>query len=487
MNNDALKVSAGETGKLATFNPYATISELGRALRAGETTAVELTRNYLQRIERCDEKLGAFICLTPQRAMAQAQAADAELAAGVDRGPLHGIPYAAKDLYDVAGVPTTAGCPLLETNVPARDGAVIRKLNEAGAVLIGKTITVQLAYGGAGINTQQGTPHNPWASKPHTPGGSSSGSGVAVASGMVPMALGSDTGGSVRIPAAFNGVTGLKTTVGQISRAGVYPLSWSLDSVGPLTRSVEDAALVYGAIAGPDPDDDSTRAFRYQNVVAGLDAGVRNLRVAFAETVFFDGADAEVNSLVRAAGEVFAGLGAQVESIEFAQAQKAVDINPRGLVIAAEAYTCNQSLLDQHFDELDPVVAHRMIRGKDIAAHEYLRIERAWHALRANTIKELADVDALLVPTVMIAPTPLAEIAHDMERYSVRNLQCLRNTAIGNILNLSAVTVPCGFTSAGLPVGLMIYGKPFDEAMVLRIGHAFQQATNWHTRTPPLD
>ena len=472
---------------MSGFSPYASIVELARALREGSVTPTGLAEQYLERIGQLDGKLGAFKRVMPDRALAQAKAAEAELSAGIDRGPLHGIPYAAKDLYDVAGVPTTAGCPLLETNIPERDGAVIRKLNDAGAVLLGKTITVQFAYGGAGINNQQGTPHNPWDREPRLPGGSSSGSAVAVASGMAPMALGSDTGGSVRIPAALCGISGLKTTVGQISRAGVFPLSWSLDSVGPLTRTVQDSALSYAAIAGPDPDDDSTRDYHGSDVLSGLEQGIAGMRLAFAETVFFDDADEEVNALVRATGDVFGKLGANVGSIAFEQARRAVELNPRGLVIAAEAYTLNRELLDQNFDQLDPVVAHRMIKGAETPAHEYLRTEIEWRALRADTVRQFAEVDALLCPTVMIPAAPVSEVTQDMSRYSERNLQCLRNTAIGNILNLCAVTVPCGFTRDGLPVGLMIYGKPFDEAKVLRIGHAFQQATDWHARNPALD
>ncbi len=467
--------------------PYSTIVELGRALRAGSTTPTALAKQYLQRIDQLNGKLGAFKLVTAERAMAQARAAEAEMSAGIDRGPLHGIPYAAKDLYDVAGAPTTAGCPLLESNIAKRDCAVIRKLNNAGAVLLGKTITVQFAYGGAGINNQQGTPHNPWHREPRLPGGSSSGSAVAVASGMAPMALGSDTGGSVRIPAALCGVSGLKTTVGQISRAGVFPLSWSLDSVGPLTRTAEDAALVYAALAGPDPDDDSTRAFHDMDVLARLDDGVDGLRLAFAETVFFDGAEDDVAALVRATGNVFSDLGAPVDKIDFPQAQRAVELNPRGLVIAAEAYTLNRELLDNRFDELDSVVAFRMIKGAETPAHEYLKTELEWRKLRASAMEQLADVDALLCPTVMIGATPVAEVAHDMERYAKRNLQCLRNTAIGNTLNLCAVTVPCGFTENGMPVGLMIYGKSFDEATVLRVARAYQKATDWHTQHPKLD
>jgi aspartyl-tRNA(Asn)/glutamyl-tRNA(Gln) amidotransferase subunit A len=472
---------------MSTPGPYATIVELGRALRAGSITPTALAEQYLQRIAKLDGKLGAFKCVTADRAMAQAKAAQAEMAVGIDRGPLHGIPYAVKDLYDVAGMPTTAGSPLLESNIAKRDCMVVRKLNDAGAVLLGKTITVQLAYGGAGINTQQGTPHNPWQREPHLPGGSSSGSAVAVASGMAPMALGSDTGGSVRIPAALCGVSGLKTTVGQVSRADVFPLSWSLDTVGPLTRSAQDAALIYRAIAGADPDDASTREFHELETLAQHGEGVRGLRVAFSEDVFFDDADDEVAALVRATGDVFKDLGAHVGSMRFEQAAQAMQLNPKGLVIAAEAYTLNRKLIDERFDELDGIVAFRMVKGRDVSAHEYLETERRWTALRASANARLADVDALLCPTVMIPAQPVAGIAQDTEKYSAVNLQCLRNTAIGNILNLCAVTVPCGFTKQGLPVGLMIYGKSFDEELVLRIAHAFQGVTDWHKRKPDID
>jgi len=212
-------------------------------------------------------------------------------------------------------------------------------------ILLGKTHTVQFAYGGVGINHHHGTPHNPWHAVPHAPGGSSSGSGVAVAAGLVPMALGSDTGGSVRIPSSLCGTVGLKTTVGQISRTGVFPLSWTLDSVGPLTRSVEDAALVYQALRGSDPQDPSTQGIPPQNVLTRLKDGVRGLRLAFAETHFWDQVDAEVTRAVRACGEVFHGLGAQVDSLEFPEAAEAQECNPRGLVVAAEAYTIHQTRL----------------------------------------------------------------------------------------------------------------------------------------------
>ena len=466
---------------------YRTIVELGRALRAGELSAVAITEHFLDRIDALEPRLGAFNVVCRDRALAQARAADAQLGAGIDLGPLHGIPYVAKDLYDVAGLPTTAGTRLLAGNVADRDCTVVGKLTRSGMVLLGKTITVQFAYGGAGVNTDQGTPHNPWHPDPHLPGGSSSGTGVAVAAGMAPMGLGTDTGGSVRIPASMCGITGLKPTVGRVSLAGVYPLSRSLDSAGPMTRDAADAALVYEAMQGPDPADPATRGQAPHDVTGGIGRGVSGLTLGVPRAVFREGCDAEVEARIDEAIAHLESLGARVAGVEFEQAESALRLNPRGLVIAAEAYAVNGRFLESSFDDLDPVVASRIEKGRDVPAHEYLATVRAWEELRVQAVAALADVDALLCPTVMIPPVPVADAMASLEAYAERNVQTLRNTAIGNILGLCALSVPCGFTSRGLPVGLMIYGKPFDEAPVLRIGHAFQQSTDWHRRRPALD
>ena len=466
---------------------YRPIVELGRAIRTGELTAAAVTEHFIERIDALEPRLRAFTVVCRDRALAQARAADAQLGAGIDLGPLHGIPYVAKDLYDVAGLPTTAGTRLLANNVPASDCAVVARLTRAGMVLLGKTITVQFAYGGAGINTDHGTPHNPWHPEPHLPGGSSSGTGVAVAAGMAPMGLGSDTGGSVRIPASMCGVTGLKTTVGRISRAGIYPLSASLDSVGPLTRDAADAAIVYEAMQGHDPADSTTRGQTPHDVTSGIDRGVSGLTLGVPRAVFWEDCDAEVERLVREAIAHVESLGATVIDIDFEQAESARRLNPRGLVIAAEAYDVNRRLVDSSFDELDPIVAFRIVKGRDIPAHEYLATVRAWEELRAETVTALDGIDGLLCPTVMVPPVPVADALASTETYAERNLQTLRNTSIGNILALCGLSVPCGFTTSGLPVGLMIYGKPFDEAPVLRAGHAYQRSTDWHRRHPALD
>src|SRR5262245_21181725 len=465
---------------------FESIGGLASRIRQGDVSPVALTEALLGRIDALDPHLHAFIALTRERAMGQARAAESALEGGHDLGPLHGIPYAVKDLYDVAGLATTAGTRLLASNVAAADCAAVRRLSAAGMVLLGKTHTVQFAFGGVGINHDHGTPHNPWHRVPHAPGGSSSGSGVAVGAGLVPMALGTDTGGSVRIPAALCGTVGLKTTVGRISRAGVYPLSFTLDSVGPLTRSVEDAALVYGALRGPDPDDETTLGVPHHEVMGDLKRGVKGLRIAFGETVFFDGVDGEIERAVRQAGAVFRGLGAHVDSAAVPEAAEAMAEQRRVLMVAAEALAVNGHLLDKHADVLDPVVTARMATGRAFPASDYFTVLRQWADLRRRVVRTLADVDALIVPATMIPPRPVAAIDATADSYSEANAKYLRNTSLGNTLNLCAVNLPCGFTADGLPVGLMIYAKPFDEAMALRVAWAYEQATEWKARRPDL-
>lgn len=468
------------------------VATLGARIRSGELSPVALAETLLKRIGALDVRLSAFVEVTRERALAEARASEISIAAGQYRGPLHGIPYVVKDIFDVRGHATRAGCRLLKNNIAAADAAVVRRLAEAGMVLVGKTHSVQFAFGAVGINHDMGTPHNPWSEKPHAPGGSSSGTAVAVAAGMIPIGLGSDTGGSVRVPAALCGVTGLKTTVGRVSRAGVYPLSWSLDSVGPLARRVEDCALLYTAMQGADPaGDETTTGQTPHDVLSSLKLGVRNLRICFAETAFWDSADAAVESAVRDAGKVFERLGAQVRSISFAEAGEVIGTGGereryRSLVIAAEACAVNEALLAEHFEQLDPVVARRMVNGRSLSATDYLRTIREWAALRRRAQVALRDVDALIVPTCPMSARPLELIDRDMETYADWNVRYLRNASIGNILNLCGVSVPCGFDATGMPIGLTVYAKAFCEDMALRVAHAFEQATDWHRKRPDV-
>ena len=465
---------------------YHTITELAEGLRSGEITSNRLVQNLLERISLLDGKLNAFRLTCPEKALEQTRAADRSRNDGKTAGILSGIPYAVKDLFDVQGLPTTAGARLLENNIAAADSQAVARLCQAGMILSGKTNTVQFAFSGVGINHDHGTPHNPWSRIHHIPGGSSSGSAVAVAAGLVPMALGTDTGGSVRVPASLCGTVGLKTTVGRISRAGVYPLSWTLDSVGIFTRSVEDAALVYQNLQGPDVNDEITLGIAFQDALKKLKEGVKGLRLVFAESVFWEDLDPEVATAVRECGQIFKGLGAEVVSIDFTEARAARDLNPGGVIIASEGYSLNQKWIEEHFDELDPVVAQRMIKGRDVTLDKYLQTSYLARQLRAKVGNALKDVDALLVPATPVPARPVAEIDTDMDSYLAQNIRYLRNTSIGNILNFCGLSVPCGFTSSGLPIGLLIYGKPFSEDLVLRAGYAFQQVTDWHRREPDL-
>jgi aspartyl-tRNA(Asn)/glutamyl-tRNA(Gln) amidotransferase subunit A len=462
------------------------ITTLSKQIHDGTLSPVTLAEHLLDRIEQFNDVLNAFRLIPRERVLAAARAAELTLRAGQDLGPLHGIPYAAKDIIDVQGLPTTAGSNLLLDNIASSDATVIRRLTQAGMVLLGKANTVQFAFGAPGINHHHGTPHNPWHATHHVPGGSSSGSGVSVAAGMTPMAIGTDTGGSVRIPAALCGTVGLKTTVGQVSRSGVFPISWTLDSVGPLTRSVEDAALTYQAMRGVDPTDTSTRGATEHDVLSGLRDGVRGLRLAFAETVFWDQADAEIVQAVRTCGDVLANLGAHVDSISFSEAAETRVVESRGSLSAAEAYIVHQERIEAHDEDYDPIVRYRVVPGKEVPVFEYVRMLRACEALRSRALRAMQDVDALIVPTTSIAALPLAQVDATLDDYKRWNPRYSRNTRVGNILGLCALTVPCGFTSKGLPIGLMIYGKPFDEATILRIGYAYEQATEWHTRQPDL-
>ena len=465
--------------------PFQSIASLSRQIASGETTSLTLTENCLGRIESLDSTLNAFRLVTPETAIAQAKAADARRHDG-DKSPLLGIPYAAKDLFDVKGLPTTAGSHLLE-QTPAKDSAsVIKRLQNAGMVFLGKTNTVQFAYGGIGVNHDHGTPQNPWHKIPYAPGGSSSGSGVAVAAGLCPMALGTDTGGSVRIPAALCGVTGLKTTVGQVPRTGVFPLSWTLDSVGPLTRTVEDAALVYEIIQGADDADPTTHGRPKHHVASSLHRGVKGLNLAFAESVFFDDIDDDVEAKVRATSQVFESLGAKVSHHPFQSAKEALKLNSRGLVAAAEAWTVNRELIESDFENLDPIVSHRVLKGKAVTANDYLTLQSQMLNIRAQAMQDFGDYDILIAPTSALPAKPISILDASEESYAGYNLSYLRNTAIGNILNLCGISVPCGHTRHGLPVGLMLYGRPYHEETVLRVAQAFQIETDYHTLVPDL-
>jgi len=464
---------------------YSSIAELAHLIRSGELSPVEITKIFLDRIGSFDDTLHAFIQITPERALGEAAAAEAALRSGCDLGPLHGIPYAAKDLFDIKGYPTTAGTHLRDNHIAKADCSVVSKLSEAGMVLLGKTHTSQLAMTPAGVNHDAGTPFNPWHHEQHVPGGSSSGSAVAVASGLAPVAIGTDTCSSVRGPAALCGVVGLKPTVGRISRSGVYPLSSTMDSPGPLARAVEDAAYLYQAMQGFDEKDASTASAPEMRSLENLRAGIDGYRLCFGETVFFDDADNEVAAAVRAAGLVFESLGATVDGIELPEIAMTQEMPNRFDFVLGEGYRFNKDLLEEHEDALDPLVLG-LKGGKAITAAALEELRQTQEALRGQLCERLRDVDAIIVPTTHEPAHPLALVDANEDRHWEYADAYLRNTFLGTFLGLCSISVPCGFTEGGLPIGLLVYAKPFEEDVALRVAFAYEQATEWHHRHPNL-
>ncbi len=461
---------------------FETIADLADAFASRRLSPVDYTTRLLARIETLDPALAAFVGLTRERALAEAAAAEAAIRRGEAAGPLAGVPYAAKDIFDVAGEATMAGTRLLAGNIAGEDCTVVRKLREAGMVLLGKTHTVQFASTIVGINHELGTPHNPWRREPHVPGGSSSGSAVAVAAGLAPMALASDTGGSVRAPAALCGTVGLKTTVGRVSRAGVFPLCPSYDSMGPLTRSVEDAALVYQVMNGPDPGDETTHQVERHDVMGDLKGGVTGLRLVFVEGVCSEKLDPEVDTAVRASGDVFRDLGAAVTAMAIPEFDQLSAMPERFAALNAEAYAANRRFLEEQAEDLDPVVLW-MAKGKDVDDGESRAVLEKLADLKARLMESLRDVDAVLVPITPIPAKPVDQVDADHGAFVARYG---RFTSLANLFGLTAVSLPCGFTAEGLPIGLMIHVKPFREEMALRVARAYEQATDWHRRRPDL-
>tara|TARA_Y100001968_G_C19432772_1_gene757968 strand:- start:73 stop:1521 length:1449 start_codon:yes stop_codon:yes gene_type:complete len=463
---------------------YKSITELAVMLRSGETTPTALTEHLLTRIEKLNGPLNAFNLVTADRAMAEAKSAEGLLAAGRDMGPLHGIPYGVKDLFDVVGLPTTAGSRTLDLLPKAEESEVTRRLAAAGMIVLGKTITVEFAKGIVGINHIQGTPHNPWCEEHCVPGGSSAGTAVAVASGMAPMGLGSDTGGSVRVPAALTGLVGLKSTVGRISRFGVFPLSWTLDSIGPLTRTVEDAALIYQILQGEDSRDESTFGIRPEDVLGSLKAGLKGIRIGIPQHTFFDNTDPEIEKAVLAAADTFRDLGATVENVPYPEAEAVTNMG--SVINGVEAAVIHEERLKTKLDLMDPVVGPRMLDERDYLATDYVKMLNDLKELRVSQMETLANVDVILSPSARIPAMPLTTIDKSLDVYLDYAGQYIANSNVGNRLGLCGLSLPCGFTEKGLPIGLLLNGKPFQESMLLRAGYAYEQATKWKEFRPDL-
>jgi len=450
-----------------------TIGEAARALRERRVSSVELTREALARIERLNPKLNAFLTVTAESALERARLADAELAAGDDRGPLHGIPIAHKDLFLTRGVRTTAGSRIYEDFVPDHDAAVVEKLDEAGAVSLGKLNMHELAFGITSTNPHFGPVRNPWNPE-HIPGGSSGGSGAAVASEMVFAATGSDTGGSIRIPAALCGVVGLKPTYGLVSRYGALPLAFSLDHMGPLARTVRDAALLLHAMAGWDRRDPASARRGGADFLPPQTCEIRGLRIGIPATYFFDRLDPEVESAVFGAMRRAESLGAEMKTVRLPDMEA---LNAAGMVVQFSEVA---AVLEPHLKDRARIgrdVLALVDQGRFLPASDYIHAQRLRRQAQLDFRAVWKEVDCLLTPTTA---TPAARIGESRVRVAgveeeVR-AATTRLVRSFNIIGVPALSMPCGLTTAGLPVGLQIIGPPFEERVILRAGAALEDA-----------
>ena len=457
---------------------FAPMHALATRLKAGELSASTLVDCYLQRIGRHDDKYHAFVEVYANEARAAAEAADRARKAGQASGALHGIPLALKDLIDVAGKRTTGGSLFWRERVSPVTATVARRLTDAGLITLGKTHMVEFAFGAWGTNQTMGTPWNPWdLETPRAPGGSSSGSGVAVAAALAPAAVGSDTGGSVRIPASLCGIVGLKTTVGRVSNYGTLRLSETLDTLGPMTRDVEDAALLFNAMHGFDPQDAGTLPHAQVDALRDLKTSVSGMRFAVLPDAELGELDPAVARAFAAALDVMRGLGARIETLALPLAYKRL-AEIVGKIIAAEGYALHREWIDRDDLPFDRDVRDRIRWAKGLSAADYIQVMAERRHLQREVDAFLRDYDALLMPTTPLPAIPLSAVDQGKAPMSLL-------TRPINLLDMCALALPCGFTAGGLPVSLQIAGRGYEEARILRIGWAFENATEWHRRRPP--
>jgi aspartyl-tRNA(Asn)/glutamyl-tRNA(Gln) amidotransferase subunit A len=448
-----------------------TIREAAQALREKRVSPVELTAKAIARIDRLNSSLCAFITVTADYATMRARQAETELEAGRDRGPLHGIPIAVKDLFAMRGVRTTAGSKIFENRVPDFNSAVVERLEAAGAVIVGKLNMHELAYGISSANPHYGAVRNPWDLE-RSPGGSSGGSGAAVAAQIVYGAMGSDTGGSIRIPAAYCGTVGLKPTYGRVSRYGAMPLGYSLDHMGPLTRSVRDAAIFLNALAGRDRRDETSSRRPAIDFVPEDGCSLRGLRIGFPENFYFERIDADVESSVRGAVARAASMGAELKPV---LVPDIAALNAVGQVtLLAEASAIMEPYLEFR-NRFGADVLSRLDQGRLIPATDYINAQRARRRLRTEFEKLWKEVDCFLTPTT---PNTAPRVGENTVRLGGRDedsrIAATRLVRGINVLGLPALSIPCGLSGAGLPVGLQIVGPPFEEATILRVGAALE-------------
>ncbi|MBI4219696.1 MAG: amidase [Chloroflexi bacterium] len=463
---------------------FASIHELAPQVRTGKLSPVRLVEIALERIERIDPALNSFYVVMKESALKAAHSLAQEVREGKYRGPLHGIPVGLKDLFDVVGEKTTGGSTILKNNVARADATVTRQLREAGAIIIGKLNMVEFAMGATGMNPHYGPARNPWDTARITCG-SSGGSGAAVAAGLCVAALGSDTGGSVRMPAAVCGIAGLKPTYGLISRHGVLDLSWTCDHVGPMARRVVDCAYLMNALAGHDPLDPASAREFPPDFAAGIGQGLRGIRVGVPQHYFFDGVDPEIEAAVRGAVELMAENGSQVRPVAMPWVSSGRAINMT--VMMAEAVSVHEGWLKNHREQYSGEVRARLEAAQTMSALDYIRGQRARRWFNEKMAAAMRDVDVLVTPTVAIQTPTIEECTPPPGANEGRAGGTLGMfTGVFNTTGMPSLSVTCGYTRAGMPIGMMISGKPFEDGTVLRVGDAYERLAGHFQRHPPV-
>ena len=467
--------------------PFLSATELAELLRSGQLSPVEATEAYLARIEQVDPALNSYITVTAERARAEARQAESEIAAGKHRGPLHGVPVAVKDQFCTGGVLTTGGSEILREYVPDHDATVMAKLKEAGAVLLGKLNMSEFAMGDA-FHHPYGRPRNPWDLS-RNPGTSSSGSGAATAAFLCATSLGEDTAGSIRGPAAFCGLVGIRPTWGLVSRYGMLASTWSMDAAGPISRNVRDCAVTLGAIAGHDPKDPYTRNAPAPDYLDGIDSGIQGLRVGvLSDRIDADGVEPDIRASVNAAVAQLGELGAGVEQVSIPLIAQSAAISTT--IIYSDATAVHRKGLEDHPEMYDHNNRVRLLTGALIPAQALQKASRLRQIIRNEILDALRHVDVLVLPTSSVQATPIpteAGMAKNGKEEFLAMLGGRRTyTTPSNLAGIPGLSINCGFTSDGLPVGLQMVGRPFDEPTLFRAAYAYEQATDWHTRRPPV-
>ena len=461
---------------------FASISELASLIKSQDISPVEIAQNTLDRISALDGNINAFLAVFDETVIRDAQVAESEIVRGMYRGPLHGVPVGLKDLIDVAGKVTTAGSTILAKNMAKNDAKVTCLLRDAGATIIGKLGCVEFALGGTGLNPHYGNTRNPWDHERIT-GGSSTGSAASVAAGLLPGTLGSDTGGSIRMPASICGIAGLKPTYGRISRSGVLDLSWSMDTIGPMTGRVEACALMLNSLAGYDPSDPASSTESVPDFTSRLNIGLEEIRIGIPSHYFFDDIYPPINQAVTSALELMERNGATLVTLHMPWAGLGRSINTA--ITLPEATVVHEQWINESAGSYSPEVRSRIQSAFDVTAADYIRSQRARSWFSNQVATAMSNVDVLITPTIPIK-TPTIEACTPSpganEGTEGRNIADF--TGVFNTTGQPSLSIPCGFDPDGMPIGMMVTGKPFDEVTVLQVGNAYENLAGWYDHHP---